>query len=65
MSPPSSVLKNKPSKKPAGSRQQEELLGYFSTLKMDATCSSETLADFQWTMWNYMPEGRTLQPYTW
>jgi hypothetical protein len=31
------------------------------TLKMEATCSSETLDDFQWTTWRYIPEGSTLQ----
>jgi hypothetical protein len=33
-------------------------LVYSSTLKMEATCSSETSTDFQWTIWCYIPEGR-------
>jgi hypothetical protein len=31
-------------------------LAYSSTLKMEATCSYETLVDFQWTTWHYIPE---------
>jgi hypothetical protein len=31
-------------------------LAYSSTLKMEATCSSETLADFQWTTRCYIPD---------
>jgi hypothetical protein len=34
---------------------------YSSTLKMEATCSSETPADFQLTTWHYISEDRTLQ----
>jgi hypothetical protein len=33
---------------------------YPSNLKIEATCSSETPADFQWTIWGYIPEDRTL-----
>jgi hypothetical protein len=33
--------------------------GYFSTLKIEAICSSETLVDSQWT-WRYIPENGTL-----
>jgi hypothetical protein len=33
---------------------------YFSTLKIEATCSSETLAGFQRTTRRYVPEDRTL-----
>jgi hypothetical protein len=33
---------------------------YYSTLKMDATCSSETSVDFQQTTRCYIPEDRTL-----
>jgi hypothetical protein len=32
----------------------------FSTLKMEAICSSETSADFQWDTWHYIPEDGTL-----
>jgi hypothetical protein len=35
-------------------------LAYFSTLKMEAACSSETPVDFQRTTWRYIPEDRTL-----
>jgi hypothetical protein len=35
-------------------------LAYSSTLKMEATCSSKTLVDSQWTTWHYIPEDRTL-----
>jgi hypothetical protein len=39
-------------------------LTYSSTLKMEATCSSETSVDYQWTIRRYMPEEITLQiPY--
>jgi hypothetical protein len=34
---------------------------YFSTLKVEATCSSEMSVDFQWTTWCYIPEDSTLQ----
>jgi hypothetical protein len=30
-------------------------LAYYSTLKMEATRSSETSADFQWTIRRYIP----------
>jgi hypothetical protein len=30
-------------------------------LKMEAICSSETSADFQWTTWRYIPEDIILQ----
>jgi hypothetical protein len=36
-------------------------LAYSSTLKMEATCSSETLVDFLRATWGYIPGGRTLQ----
>jgi hypothetical protein len=32
------------------------LLAYSSTLKMEVTCSSETLVDFQQTTWCYIPK---------
>jgi hypothetical protein len=37
------------------------LLGLFSTLKMEAICSSETSVDFQRTTRRYIPEDSTLQ----
>jgi hypothetical protein len=33
-----------------------------STMKMDATCSSETSVYFNWAKASYIPEARTLQP---
>jgi hypothetical protein len=36
-------------------------LAYSSTLKMKATCSSETSVDFQRTTQRYIPEKRTFQ----
>jgi hypothetical protein len=36
---------------------------YFSTLKMEAVCSSETSVDFQRTTWRYIPEYCTLQEH--
>jgi hypothetical protein len=36
-------------------------LAYFSTLKMEAICSSETAVDFQRTLRCYIAEDRTLQ----
>jgi hypothetical protein len=38
-------------------------LAYSSTLKMEATCSSEMSVDFQRTIWHYIPEYRTLQDF--
>jgi hypothetical protein len=35
-------------------------LAYFSTMKMEATCSFETSVDFQQAAWRYIPEERTL-----
>jgi hypothetical protein len=35
-------------------------MAYASTLKMGATCSSETLVDFHWTTQCYIPEDMTL-----
>jgi hypothetical protein len=32
----------------------------YSTLKMEAICSSETSVDCQWTAWHYIPENSTL-----
>jgi hypothetical protein len=54
----SSILKSKPSKKPAW--KQVASRAYFSTLKMEATCSSETSVNFQWITGRYMPQDRTL-----
>jgi hypothetical protein len=34
---------------------------YFSTLKMEAICFSETLVDSQLITWRYVPEGGTIQ----
>jgi hypothetical protein len=34
---------------------------YFSTMKMEAICSSETSIDTQWTTRRYIPEDGTLQ----
>jgi cobalamin biosynthesis protein CobD/CbiB len=39
-------------------------LAYSSTLKMKATCSSETSVDFQQTYTALYPRDRTLQEYT-
>jgi hypothetical protein len=39
-------------------------LAYSSTLQMEAVCSSETSVDFQRTTRRYIPEDRTLHPYT-
>jgi hypothetical protein len=36
---------------------------YSSIMKMEATCSSETLLDFQWTAWRNIPEGITLSKF--
>jgi hypothetical protein len=38
-------------------------LAYYSTLKVEATCSSETSFDFQRTTWHYIPEDTTLQKH--
>jgi hypothetical protein len=35
-------------------------MAYFSALKMEAVCSSETSVDFQWTTQHDIPEDRTL-----
>lgn len=37
------------------------VLSYSSTLKMEVTCSFETLGDFQWTTSHYILEDRTLE----
>lgn len=34
------------------------MLAYPSILKTEVTFSSETLADFQWTTWHYIPEDK-------
>jgi hypothetical protein len=57
MSPPSSGWKNKPRKKPEWN-SKISFLGYFSTLKMEATCSSVTSVDFQRTTRCHIPEDR-------
>jgi hypothetical protein len=40
-------------------------LAYSSTLKMEATCSSEMSVDFQQTVWRYIPDDRTLHILFW
>jgi hypothetical protein len=35
-------------------------LAYFSTMKMEATCSSKISVGFQRNIWHYIPEDRTL-----
>jgi hypothetical protein len=37
---------------------------YSTTLKMEVTCSSNMLGDFQWTTWLSIPEDRTLHILT-
>jgi hypothetical protein len=34
---------------------------YFSTLKMEAVCSSETFVDFRWTTQRCIPDDRVLR----
>jgi hypothetical protein len=34
-----------------------------STLNMEATCSSETSVDFQWTTRHYIPQDRTFHSH--
>jgi hypothetical protein len=41
-------------------RETVFLLAYSSSLKMEATCSSETSVDYQRTIQSYIPEDRTL-----
>jgi hypothetical protein len=53
MLPPSSGPKNKPVNQVSG-------LTYSSTLRMEATYSSETSIDFQWTTWCYILDDTTL-----
>jgi hypothetical protein len=36
---------------------------YFSTLNMEAICSSEMSVDFQRTTWRYIPESSTLHTF--
>jgi hypothetical protein len=59
MWPLSSRCKNKPSKKPAFTLVS--CSAHFSTLKVEAICSSETSVDFQWTERRYIPQDSTLQ----
>jgi hypothetical protein len=37
-------------------------LAYYLTLRMEVTCSSKMLVDFQLTTWCSVPEDRTLDP---
>jgi hypothetical protein len=63
MSPPSSGTNRKPSKKPDCKpvARRALYLAYISTPKMEATCSSKTLVDFQRTAWSCIPEERILK----
>jgi hypothetical protein len=44
-------------------QRESRCLAYYLTLKMEATCSSETSVDFQLTTQLYIPEDRTLQEF--
>jgi hypothetical protein len=66
MSLPSSRMKSQPIKKP-GIKQNSAAYFmldfcwvYSSTLKIEAAFSFETIVDFQWTIWHYIPEDRTV-----
>jgi hypothetical protein len=62
MPPPSSGVKNKPSKEPpANCFHVVSCLAYSLALKMELTHSSKTPADFQQTTQRYIPEERTLR----
>jgi hypothetical protein len=52
MSPLYSKLKNKPSKNQHEEDSQQSL-AYFSTLKIEASCSSETSVEFELTAQRY------------
>jgi hypothetical protein len=39
------------------------LLGLFFNLEDGNNTSSIISVDFQWTIWRYIPEGRSLHPY--
>jgi hypothetical protein len=43
---------------------QVSFLVYFSNLKMEAICSSETSADIQQTTWHFIPEDNALIVFT-
>jgi hypothetical protein len=49
----------------AGNMQSKPIycLAYSSILKKDATWSSETSVDFQWTTYRYVPEDRALHSH--
>jgi hypothetical protein len=38
----------------------KQVLAHSLTLKMEATCSSKTVADFQQATWRYVLEDKTL-----
>jgi hypothetical protein len=64
ISPPSSGSKNKQRKKPAElclppAFTLVSCSAYFLTLKMEATCSSETSVDFQRTTRRFIPDDTT------
>jgi hypothetical protein len=60
MSPPSSGSKNKLSRPLlAACFMPISCLAYSSILKMEATCSSRTLVDFEWAARHCIPEDRT------
>jgi hypothetical protein len=44
-------------------RNQQEPTAQYLAFKMEVTCSSKTLVDFQQTIWRYIPEDRTLPYY--
>jgi hypothetical protein len=52
------------SKKPVQKQQLFSSLAFSLTLKMEATCLSETSVDFQWSTWCYIPEGRILHNHS-
>jgi hypothetical protein len=43
-----------------GSKEETVCLAHSTTLKMEATCSSEMFVDFQWTTRRYIPKDRII-----